>query len=126
MLGAAESALSTACEYAASRHQFGQPIGRFQAVRHILAAARTDCAAIEALIDQAVALGTSAPAGFDQVVKAVAGRNSRRACQNSLQTLGAIGFTLEHHHHRWHLRVLALDAMLGSAAHLAAEMAETV
>jgi len=118
MLGAAEAALALATEHALAREQFGQPIARFQAVRHLLAWATTDCAAIEAVAQRAVALDEAAPAGFDEVVKALAGRNARRACERTLQVMGAIGFTAEHDHHRFHSRVLALDALLGSSAEL--------
>ena len=34
----------------------------------------------------------------------------------------AIGFTAAHAHHHFHSRVLALDALLGSAARLAREL----
>lgn len=52
------------------------------------------------------------------MVKALAGRNGRRACERALQVLGGIGFTAEHGHHHLHSRVLALDALLGTSAQL--------
>ncbi len=121
-VGAAEVAVEGAVSYAADREQFGQPIGKFQAVRHLLAWARTECVATENLIRQIAILDRSAPARYDEVVKALAGRNSRKACERSLQVLGGIGFTEEHNHHRHHSRVLALDALLGSSASLTAAL----
>ena len=118
MLGAAEAAVDLAVEHAGGREQFGQPIGRFQAVRHLLAWARTDCVAIHAVAREAVALDAAMPPRYDQVVKALAGRNGRRACERALQVLGGIGFTTEHDHHHHHSRVLALDALLGTSAEL--------
>jgi hypothetical protein len=118
VLGAAEGALALALEHAAAREQFGQPIATFQAVRHLLAWARTDCAAIEAVAHAAVARHLAAPPRFDEIAKALAGRNGRRACGRTLQVLGAIGFTAEHDHHHFHSRVLALDALLGTSAEL--------
>jgi alkylation response protein AidB-like acyl-CoA dehydrogenase len=118
ILGAAEAALALAVEHANVRVQFGDPIAKFQAVRHLLAWARTDCAAIEAVALAARDLDASAPARFDEIAKAIAGRNGRRACERALQVLGAIGFTAEHEHHHFHGRVLALDAILGSSAEL--------
>ena len=56
--------------------------------------------------------------GIDEVVKALAGRNGRRACDRALQAFGGIGFTAEHEHHHFHSRVLLLDALLGSSAEL--------
>lgn len=123
ILGAAETALDSAVGYASERHQFGAPIGSFQAIRHLLAAARVDCAAVEAVLDQAIELYPRLPEGDDAVLKALAGRNGRRVCGRTLQVLGGIGFTVEHDHHRFHSRVLALDALLGSSAQLAAQLA---
>lgn len=122
ILGAAEAAVELAIEHATAREQFGQPIGRFQAVRHLLAWARTDCVAVEAVAREAVTLDAAAPPRFGDVAKALAGRNGRRACERSLQVLGAIGFTAEHDHHRHHSRVLSLDALLGSSSQLTNEL----
>lgn len=122
MLGAVEAALALAVDYAGIREQFGKPIGSFQAVRHLLAWAQTDCAAILAVARQAVALDRAAPAGFDEILKALAGRNARRACERTLQVFGAIGFTAEHDHHHFHSRVLALDSLLGTSAQLTRDL----
>jgi alkylation response protein AidB-like acyl-CoA dehydrogenase len=119
LLGAAETVVDLAVEYVGAREQFGKPIGTFQAVRHLLAWARTDVAAVEAVVAAAVALDTGAPAGFDAVCKALAGRNARRACERTLQCFGGVGFTEEHPHHRFHSRVLAADALLGTSIELA-------
>jgi hypothetical protein len=118
ILGAAEAAVALAIDHAVVREQFGQAIGRFQAVRHLLAWARTDCVAVDAVAGKAVALDDAAPPRFDEVVKAMAGRNGQRACQRALQVLGGIGFTAEHDHHHHHGRVLALDSLLGTSATL--------
>lgn len=118
ILGAAERAVGLAIEHATAREQFGQPIGQFQAVRHLLAWARTDCVAIESVARQGVKLDTSAPPRYGEVVKALAGRNGRKACERALQVLGGIGFTAEHDHHHHHSRVLTLDSLLGTSAEL--------
>ncbi len=123
MLGAAETALETAVGYATHRQQFSEPIGRFQAIRHLLARASVDCAATEAVAEQASQLDLLASPRYDAVVKAVAGRNTRRVCEKALQTLGAIGFMVEHSHHRYHSRILALDSLLGSSTQLVASLA---
>jgi hypothetical protein len=122
ILGAAETAVELAIDHATHREQFGQPIGRFQAVRHLLAQARTDCVAIEAVARVAVTLDRAAPPRYDEVAKALAGRNGRKACERALQVFGGIGFTAEHDHHHHHGRVLALDALLGSSSTLTAEL----
>jgi Acyl-CoA dehydrogenase, C-terminal domain len=50
MLGAAEHAVGLAVEHAGNREQFGQPIGAFQAVQHLLADMATELAAARALM----------------------------------------------------------------------------
>jgi hypothetical protein len=122
ILGTAERAVELAVEHACHREQFGQPIGRFQAVRHLLAWAETDCVAVESVVRNAVLLLDEPPAHYGEVVKALAGRNGRRACQRSLQVLGGIGFTAEHPHHHHYSRVLLLDALLGSSAELSHDL----
>jgi hypothetical protein len=118
MLGAAEGAVDLAVAHARVREQFGQPIGAFQAVRHLLAWAETDTTAVAAIVRQAVLGLDNLPTHYDEIVKAVAGRNARRACERSLQVLGGIGFTAEHAHHHHHSRVLLLDSLLGTSAEL--------
>jgi acyl-CoA dehydrogenase-like protein len=117
-LGAAERAVDLAVEHAGHREQFGKPIGTFQAVRHLLAWAKTDCTALDSVIRKALLFADSPPERYGEVVKALAGRNGRRACERSLQVLGGIGFTAEHAHHHHHSRVLLLDSLLGSSAEL--------
>ena len=118
IIGSAEGALDLALEHAAARVQFGKPIGSFQAVRHLLAWARTDCAAALEVSREAAALDLAAPSRFDEIAKALAGRNGRRICERSLQVLGGIGFTAEQDHHHFHSRILLLDSVLGSSAEL--------
>ena len=67
---------------------------------------------------QAASLGAAGAPRFDEIAKALAGRNGRRVCERSLQVLGAIGFTAEHDHHHFHSRVLALDSVLGTSTEL--------
>ena len=118
ILGAAEQVLGMAVEYSTQREQFGRPIGTFQALRHLLAWGATDCVAVDAAVRRAIELRGHPPVHLDRAVKALAGRNGRRACDRALQTFGGIGFTAEHDHHHFHSRVLVLDALLGSSAEL--------
>ena len=126
ILGAAETALGGAVEHARDRMQFGQPIAHFQAVRHLLASARVDVATIAAVAQQSAEQFPALPPMRDALVKALAGRNGRRICERSLQVLGAMGFTAEHEHHRFHSRVLVLDALLGSSSSLTHQIAATL
>jgi Acyl-CoA dehydrogenase, C-terminal domain len=126
MLGAAEVALAAAVQYASDRKQFGQPIGHFQAVRHLLASARVDAAALASLARQSADQYPALPSMRDAILKALAGRNGKRICEKSLQVLGAIGFTAEHEHHRFHSRVLVLDSLLGTSSTLTHQIAVTL
>jgi hypothetical protein len=126
ILGAAETALAGAVQHARDRMQFGQPIGHFQAVRHLLASARVDAGAIAALAHQSAEQYPALPSMRDAILKALAGRNGRRICERSLQVLGAMGFTTEHEHHRFHSRVLVLDSLLGTSSTLTHQIAVTL
>lgn len=126
ILGAAEAALGGAVQHARDRMQFGQPIAHFQAVRHLLASARVDAAAIAAVTQQSAEQFPALPPMRDAIAKALAGRNGRQICERSLQVLGAMGFTTEHGHHRLHSRVLVLDALLGTSSSLTHQIAVTL
>ena len=91
-------------------------------MRHLLAWAKTDCTALDSVIRKALLMLEPPPEQYGEVVKALAGRNGRRACERSLQVLGGIGFTAEHPHHHHHSRVLLLDAVLGSSAELSHDL----
>lgn len=88
--GCAAQMLDTAITYAKERHQFGQPIGRFQAVKHHLAnahilAEQAETAAILASLEPARTLAASEFA-FDA---------SLRVIEIAVQIHGGLGFTWE-------------------------------
>lgn len=112
ILGASRTILDLAREHATERIQFGQPIARFQAVRHRLAEILIAVETAEALLDAAWLDGTDLTAAM---AKAAAGRAGRAAAKHGQQVLAGIGFTLEHDFHRPLRRVLLLDEVLGSS-----------
>jgi hypothetical protein len=120
ILGACDAAIGLAVDYAGDRRQFGSPIGSFQAVQHILAEAECQRRALETACAVAVRTGIDVPGAAH--LKALAGRCGRIVMQNTLQVLGAIGFTEEHSHHRYYRRVLTLDALFGSSFALTREI----
>jgi 3-oxochol-4-en-24-oyl-CoA dehydrogenase len=109
----------TAAEYAAIRHQFGRPIGSFQAVKHLCAGllVRTETASVLAwdaarTIDEApaelpVAAATAAAYALDAAVD---------CAKDCIQVLGGIGFTWEHDAHLYLRRAIALRQLLGGSA----------
>jgi alkylation response protein AidB-like acyl-CoA dehydrogenase len=106
----------TAAEYAAIRHQFGRPIGSFQAVKHLCAGMlnRAETAAVLAW-DAARAVG-EAPAELPLTAAAAAAFALDAAVDNAkdcIQVLGGIGFTWEHDAHLYLRRAVALRQLAG-------------
>jgi alkylation response protein AidB-like acyl-CoA dehydrogenase len=121
LVGASRTMLELARQHAVERVQFGQPIARFQAVRHRLAEAHV---AIESAADATEAAwddGTPLAAG---VAKAIAGRSARLVAKHCQQVLAGIGFTTEHPFHRHMRRALVLDRLLGDSKSLTKALGE--
>ena len=112
--GAARRSFEMAVDYAKERRQFGQPIGRFQAIQHKLADGLIALEGVRLLIDHA-ALGhdLGAPdwrwAADAAVVQA--GPALRRTSLETQHVFGAIGYAEEHEAPR-HFRRVHLDALL--------------
>ena len=115
--GLASWCLATAAEYAKVREQFGQPIGRFQAVKQLCAVMAETAEAASAVAWDAA----SAASGDDEqwayaadVAGAVALDGAVKVAQDCIQVLGGIGFTYEHDAHFYLRRAVALRSLLGS------------
>jgi len=118
-LGAAEACLERARAFANEREAFGQPIGKFQAVKHRIA---------EMYVSNELARGNALRAALslrddadDLVLHAGAARLSASeasefAAREAIQTHGAIGVTWEHDLHLFYRRARALSLELGSVA----------
>ena len=116
--GIARWCLETAVEYAGVREQFGQKIGKFQAIKHLCAemletaeavtAAAWDVASVAFADDEQWAFAAD-------VAGAVALDGAVRNAQACIQVLGGIGFTFEHDAHLYLRRATALRSLLGSA-----------
>jgi alkylation response protein AidB-like acyl-CoA dehydrogenase len=108
------SIFETTLQYAKDRHQFGRPIGSFQALKHILADisfwAEVSTAAASAAAD-AVADDRPTSSEIASIAKAYAGDAGTQLAQQCLQVHGGIGFTWEHDLH-FYLRRLATDRVL--------------
>jgi len=101
------------------RAQFGQVIGKFQAVRHRLAETLVAIEAADAMLGAAWEDGSPTTAS---VAKALAGRAGRTAARHCQQVLAGIGFTTEHELHRYVRRVLVLDTLFGGSRTLTKEL----
>jgi 3-oxocholest-4-en-26-oyl-CoA dehydrogenase beta subunit len=117
MLGCAAALRDLAVEHARSRHQFGVPIGSFQAVQH-------HCADMHVLVESlrvavwAAGLDAEAPRGdVDNVsvAKSYAETAAVRVGELSLQVHGGMGFTWESPVHRYIRRIRRLASSFGDA-----------
>ncbi|MFI6581635.1 acyl-CoA dehydrogenase family protein [Embleya sp. NPDC050493] len=117
-LGVAEQALAEAVAYLKVRHQFGRPIGSFQALRHRAADLWSDIAAARAAARYAAAClaedAADAPVAT-ALAKAYCGDVAVRAAEECVQMHGGIGFTWEHPAHLYLKRAMASALLLGTA-----------
>ncbi|HEY3058614.1 MAG TPA: acyl-CoA dehydrogenase family protein [Chloroflexota bacterium] len=118
MLGAMRRCMEMSVEYAKVRHQFGQPIGMFQAIKHTCAEMLLDvenahAATYYAAWAQDAGMPDAALAA--SVAKAYVGDASRKVCGNAIQVHGGIGFTWEYDLHLYFKRAKHLEALYGDA-----------
>jgi len=100
MAGALERTLEYALTYANERVQFGRPIGKFQAIQHMLAILAGHAAASSAAADAAVEASADAPDEFMvAVAKSRTGEAAGKAAEIGHQVHGAMGYTREHNLH---------------------------
>jgi alkylation response protein AidB-like acyl-CoA dehydrogenase len=119
--GIADWATATAADYARIRHQFGRPIGQFQAVKHrcawMLTAAEQAAAVVwDAARTQQDAAGAAADRQREYAagVAAVVALDAAVSCAHEcIQVLGGIGYTWEHEAHLYYRRAMSLRALLG-------------
>jgi alkylation response protein AidB-like acyl-CoA dehydrogenase len=116
--GAARACLEASASYARERHQFGRPIGSFQAVKHKCAdmlvkvelaqAAATEAARAAAGDPDAAPLPQAAA-----VAHAVCSEGFMFVAMENIQVHGGIGFTWEHPAHLYFRRAKASQLMFG-------------
>ncbi|RFU86144.1 acyl-CoA dehydrogenase [Streptomyces triticagri] len=116
--GTADRALAIAAEHAKVREQFGRPIGKFQAVKHLCADMLVRLEAARALVwDAARALDDAAPdvRGLAAALAAGSALDAAYSCtKDCVQILGGIGFTWEHDAHLYLRRALVARQLLGA------------
>ena len=119
LLGLSERMISMTVEYTAQRTQFGQVVGSFQAVKHLMAGARVALEfARPAVYAAAWALDVGDPETASAVAtaKATASDAATEAARVALQAHGAIGYTWECDLHLFSKRAWAIAEEWGSAA----------
>jgi len=108
MAGALQRALAYSIQYANDRVQFGRPIGKFQAVQHMLAVLAGQVAATAAAVDAAIEVSAQRPEPFFiAVAKSRSGEAAGKGAEIAHQVHGAMGFTREHNLHHLTRRLWA-------------------
>lgn len=114
-VGGTERILEITREYASTRTQFGQPIGGFQAIAHMLAEAAVNLEGARLLVYRAAAAADEGESWISW-----AGMAKLKACQAyrdisaiAIQIHGGIGFTLEADPQLFYRRAKHLQLMYG-------------
>ena len=115
-LGLAEAMLAATVDYVGMRHQFGRPIGSFQAVKHacadMLVQIRVTRSLVEAAVD-AVTVDSDAQTAAS-MAKAYACETAVAVAGKAMQLHGGIGYTWESGVHVYLKRAALNRALFGS------------
>ena len=128
-VGTCQTIFDIALQYAKDRHQFGVPIGSFQAVKHKFAN-------MLVAVERARALGYFAAATIAEdderrplavaMAKAASADCQQLLAQEGIQCLGGIGYTWEHDMHLYVKRAKTNGALLGGRAAQRQRVAELI
>jgi alkylation response protein AidB-like acyl-CoA dehydrogenase len=120
MVGGTQKVLETSTEYAKTRHQFGKPIGIYQAVSHkladmlVLSESGRSATYYAAWAVEADAADRSLAASM---AKAYVSDAYRKVAGDGIQVHGGIGFTWEHDMQLYFKRAKSSEVTLGDATY---------
>lgn len=128
-VGVARRCLEMAVSYAKDRHQFGRPIGSFQAIKHkcadmLMAVETARVAAMYAA--WTMADGAEEWSRAVSLAKTVCSEAAMSCASENIQIHGGIGFTWEHDAHLFFRRAKGSEMMLGDPANHRRRLAEAV
>jgi alkylation response protein AidB-like acyl-CoA dehydrogenase len=115
--GAAGHLMELCVEYAKMRHQFGRPIGGFQAIKHKLADMAFDVERMDSVVRycaDAAATGSPEFPVIATAAKVFCSEAFFRVAAEAIQVHGGIGFTWEHQAHLYFRRAKSSEYLLGS------------
>ena len=118
-VGGAQRCLDMSVDYAKSRHQFGRPIGSFQAIKHRCAdmLLRVESArAAASYAAWAAAEGSEELPAVASLARAYCSEAYSWVAGETIQVHGGIGFTWEHDAHLYFKRAKASELLLGDPA----------
>ena len=128
-LGGAQRALDMAVGYAKVRHQFGRPIGSFQAIKHRCADLLLEVESLRSAVQYAaaaVAENSDEVPVVASLVKAYASDVYFHVTAENIQIHGGIGFTWEHDAHLYFKRAKSSELFLGDATYHRARLADRI
>lgn len=117
-IGGAASLLDLTVDYLKTRHQFGKPIGAFQALKHRIADKRTQLELAEALLAHARDCESDDPQALKlaSMAKLSACEAYHDIAREAVQMHGGIGYTWEHQVHIYLKRATLDRALCGGPA----------
>jgi acyl-CoA dehydrogenase len=128
-VGMIERLLAMTTGYVTQRHQFGRPIGSFQAVKHRLADVLVDLERARSAARYAAAVYDGGPAAAAlpaAVAAAVCTDAVVRVAHEAVQLHGGIGFTWEHPAHFYVRRALGDEGLFGDSRRHRARIAQLI
>jgi alkylation response protein AidB-like acyl-CoA dehydrogenase len=128
-VGVAQGLVDAAVKYSCQREQFGQLIGAFQALKHMLASVAVKIEFARPVLQRAAFAIANATTDRDVAAshaKAAASEAAAMAAKAALQVHGAIGYTWEVDLHLWMKRAWSLDHSWGNAAAHRARIADRI
>ncbi|WP_086560545.1 acyl-CoA dehydrogenase family protein [Streptomyces africanus] len=128
-VGGSGHALDVTVEFAAQRHQFGRPIGSFQAVKHRLADVLVALEAARSASSYATACVAVASPQLPVAASAAAvvcSETFRLATAEYVQLHGGIGFTWEHPAHLYVRRARSAEVLFGTSDRNRVRLAELI
>jgi alkylation response protein AidB-like acyl-CoA dehydrogenase len=115
-LGGAHRVLQMAVEYSRVRHQFGRPIGAFQAIKHLAAEMVAEVEPARSLVWWAAWAQDARPrdaARAASMAKASLGEIYSRTARRAVEIHGGLGFTWDCDLHLWYKRAHASELAFG-------------
>ncbi|MDA2890138.1 acyl-CoA/acyl-ACP dehydrogenase [Mycolicibacterium sp. BiH015] len=120
---ALDRALDLSIEHTTSRHQFGRPLAKFQAVQHQIADIAAEAALARSATESALSVATASDWSSPSLeflvaaARSCAGHAATVVVRNAHQVHGAIGTTSEHRLHEFTRAALAWRSEYGSVRH---------
>jgi len=126
LLGVADRALRMTAAYTTERHQFGRPVGSFQAVHTRAADAFIDVEAMRLSLQRALHVLTQGEPAAESlaVAKYFAAEGGARVTYAAQHLHGGIGVDLDYSLHRYYLWARQIGIFLGSGSRQLAKLGE--